>query len=124
MKMIASVQATNLTVENVDQVTQFYRQIFPEASVSEGVFAGIGYKALIGEDGEVEVCLFQAGDGNPLAPSFPTIMVENVPAYLANMDAMKGKVLVPENPCPCTGMPFAICADAAGNQFMIKQPLA
>ena len=122
--MLPSVQALNLTVPDLGKAAAFYAGIFPDATPSSGVFAGIPYNALLGSNGEVAVCLFEAGESNPLAASFPTIMVESVPSYLSKVAALDGKVLVPVNPCPCTGAPFAICEDGAGNQFMVKQPRA
>jgi predicted enzyme related to lactoylglutathione lyase len=116
------VRALNLTVPDIEGASGFYREIFPEASVSDGVFAGINYRALTGQDGEVAVCFFQAGPGTPLAASFPTIMVDSVDFALSKVTASGGKVLVPVNPCPCTAAPFAICEDGLGNQFMVKQP--
>jgi predicted enzyme related to lactoylglutathione lyase len=118
------VRALNLTVPDIEDVSNFYRGMFPEATVSDGAFFGIGYRALLGQDGEVAVCFFQGGPDTPLAASFPTIMVDSVDSYLSKVPALNGKVLVPPNPCPCTGAPFAICDDGAGNQFMIKQPRA
>ena len=113
----------NFTVEDIEATSPLYEGLYPDAQVSEGVFSGISYRALV-RDGEVEVCLFQKGEGNPLADSFATIKVDSVPDYEKRIEQMGGNVIIPSVPCPCTGAPFAICTDTAGNQFMIKQPRA
>ena len=113
----------NFTVEDMEATSAFYEGLYPDAQVSEGVFSGINYRELM-RDGEVEVGLFQKGEGNPLAESFPTIKVDSVAVYETKVKELGGSVLIPSNSCPCTGAPFAICTDAAGNQVMIKQPRA
>jgi predicted enzyme related to lactoylglutathione lyase len=116
------VRALNLAAPNIEKVAAFYARLLPDTSLSEGEFAGIRYQALIGQGGEVAVCVFQQTEGVPLAPSFPTLMVESVSSYLSEVIDLDGRVLLPESPCPCTGAPFAICEDGFGNQFMVKQP--
>lgn len=122
MSVLPVVNALNLTVSDIEVTSAFYSTLFPEAEIRDGAFAGINYRALVGDDGEVEVCFFEKGAGTPLADSFPTIMVGSVESYLSRIEAANGKVLIPVNPCPCTGAPFAICEDESGNQLMVKQP--
>jgi predicted enzyme related to lactoylglutathione lyase len=114
----------NFTVDDIRAASRFYESKYPEAVVSDGVFAGIDYRSLIGEDGEVVASFFTRGAGNPLADSFTTLMVASVPASEQSVQELGGRVVIPENQCPCTGAPFAVYVDAAGNQFMIKQPRA
>jgi len=66
--------------------------------------------------------LFQKGEGNPLAPIFPTLKVDSVSAFEEKIKGLGGSVLIPSSLCPCTSTPFAVCVDVSGNQFMIKQP--
>ncbi len=110
----------NFSVADLESATRFYQGLYTYDRVNEGVYSGIKYRALM-RNGEVEVCLFQGGGGSPLQASFPTIRVESVADCEKQVRELGGSVLVPPNPCPCTGAQFAICADASGNQFMIKE---
>ena len=112
---------TNFTVADLKATAAFYGEIYPHDKVLEGEFAGIPFISVM-RNGEVLACAFQKAEGNPLADSFPTIKVESVAVYQETVKKLGGNVLIPENNCPCTNMPFAICQDINGNQFMIKQP--
>ena len=123
MTQVLELFGTSVTVPNIEKTSQFYRQIYPYDEVKSGVFAGINYIALL-RAGEVGVCVFEQGEGNPLAESFPTFRVESVAAYADEVQATGGSILLPTNQCPCTAAPFAICADQDGHQFMIKEARA
>jgi len=109
-----------MTVDNVDSAEKFYSGIYTYDDVTRGVFGGIKYASLM-QDGEVAMCFFQKGPDNPLAAEFPVLKVDSVPNYMEKIKASGGKVLIPQNNCPCTGAPFSVCTDPMGNQFMIKQ---
>lgn len=111
----------SVTVEDMDATRRFYTDLYPHDHVSNGVFAGINYINIM-RDGETVVNIFQKSNGNPLANIFPTLKVDSVAAYEERIKQLGGTVLIPSNICPCTGTPFAVCADVNGNQFMIKQP--
>ena len=121
MRIPAEPFGTNFTVTDLPATAKFYGEIYPHDELMEGEFAGIRYISVM-RDGEVLACAFQKGEGNPLAASFPTIKVASVAAYQEKVKALGGDVLIPAHNCPCTTMPFAICQDVNGNQFMIKQP--
>ena len=111
---------TSVTVPDIEATSQFYQQIFPYDEVKQGVFAGISYIALL-KSGEVGCCIFERGEANPLADSFPTFHVESVAGYANEIQDTGVRILLPANRCPCTDAPFAICVDPDGNQFMIKE---
>jgi len=111
----------SVTVSDMEAAARFYADLYPHDRVSEGVFAGINYRALM-RDGEVVTCIFQKADGNPLADNFPTLKVDSVTTYEEKVKRLGGSVLLPLSRCPCTGAPFAVCVDPSGNQFMIKEP--
>ena len=111
----------SVTVKDMGAARQFYAELYPHDRVLEGVFAGINYLSIM-RDGETLVNIFQQGEGNPLAAIFPTLKVDSVTAFEAKVKALGGNVLIPASNCPCTDSPFAVCIDASGNQFMIKQP--
>jgi predicted enzyme related to lactoylglutathione lyase len=121
MSIQAEPFGMNFTVADLKATAAFYGEIYAPDNLLEGAFAGIPYISVM-RNGEVLACAFQKGEGNPLADSFPTIKVESVAAYQEKVKALGGNVLIPEHSCPCTHMPFAICQDINGNQFMIKQP--
>ena len=110
----------NFTVEDVEAGAAFYKGFYPYDEVRNGAFAGIRYVSLMRDD-EVHVCFFEKGPDNPLHDSFPTIQVESVTEYQEKITAGGGDIIVPTSPCPCTGAPFSVIADSAGNQVMIKQ---
>jgi predicted enzyme related to lactoylglutathione lyase len=111
----------SVTVEDMDAARRFYTALYPHDHVLDGQFAGISYLSIM-RDGETLVNIFQKGDGNPLAPIFPTLKVDSVSAFEEKVRQIGGSVVIPSSLCPCTGTPFAVCVDASGNQFMIKQP--
>lgn len=111
----------SVTVEDLEAARLFYAGLYPHDHVSEGVFAGINYISVM-RDGETLVNIFQKGEGNPLAPIFPTLKVDSVSAFEEKIKGLGGSVLIPSSHCPCTQAPFAVCVDTSGNQFMIKQP--
>ncbi len=123
MTQVLELFGTSVTVPNIEKTSQFYQQIYPHDEVKRGVFAGINYIALL-RAGETGVCIFEQGEGNPLAGSFPTFRVESVADYASEVQATGGSILLPANQCPCTTAPFAICVDLDGNQFMIKEARA
>jgi predicted enzyme related to lactoylglutathione lyase len=110
----------SFTVNDLTTASDFYRRLAPPDHETEGVFLGIPYRALL-RDGEVQVCLFQQGPSHPLAAVIPTLKVDSVTAAVEQVQALGGSVLLPEQACPCTGAPFAICVDASGHQVMVKE---
>jgi predicted enzyme related to lactoylglutathione lyase len=120
MTQLLELFGTSVTVPEIEKTSQFYQQIYPYDEVKRGIFAGIHYIALL-RAGEVGVCIFEQGEGNPLADSFPTFRVESVASYANEVQATGGSILLPTNQCPCTNAPFAICVDPDGHQFMIKE---
>ena len=111
----------SVTVEDTDAARRFYTGLYAHDRVLEGVFGGIPYLSLM-RDGETLVNIFQKGEGNPLAAVFPTLKVDSVAGYTEKIAALGGGVVIPMSLCPCTETPFAVCVDATGNQFMIKEP--
>jgi predicted enzyme related to lactoylglutathione lyase len=105
----------------MDAAHRFYAGLYAHDRVLEGVFGGIAYLSIM-RNGETLVNIFQKGEGNPLAPVFPTLKVDSVTDYAERIAALGGGVVIPMNLCPCTETPFAVCVDATGNQFMIKEP--
>ena len=71
MSMQVEPFGTNFTVADLKATAAFYGEIYPHDKVLEGEFAGINFVSVM-RDGEVLVCAFQKGEGNPLADSFPT----------------------------------------------------
>lgn len=123
MSELIELFGTSFTVPNLEKSSTFYQQIYPHDEVKRGNFAGINYIALL-RSGEVILCLFEQGEGNPLAESFPTFRVASVDTYAAEHQGTGGATLLPVNICPCTAAPFAILQDTDGNQFMIKEARA
>jgi predicted enzyme related to lactoylglutathione lyase len=123
MTQVRELFGTSVTAPDIQKASQFYQQVYPCDEVKQGVFAGINYIALL-RAGEVGVCIFEQGEGNPLADSFPTYRVDSVAMYANEVQARGGSILLPENLCPCTEAPFAICIDPDGHQFMIKEAKA
>lgn len=111
----------SVTVDDMGAARHFYETLYPHDSISEGVFAGIPYLGIM-RDGETLVNIFQQMTGNPLAPIFPTLKVDSVRAYEQRVKELGGSVLIAASTCPCTGALFAVCTDANGNQFMLKEP--
>ena len=111
----------SVTVEDMDAARRFYSNLYPHDKVSDGVFAGINYLSIM-RDGETLVNIFQKGEGNRLANILPTLKVDSVTAFEEKVKELGGSILIPASRCPCTNAPFAVCVDANGNQFMIKQP--
>jgi predicted enzyme related to lactoylglutathione lyase len=111
----------SVTVEDMAAARRFYAGLYAHDRVLEGVFGGIAYLSIM-RDGETLVNIFQKGEGNPLADVFPTLKVDSVAAYTEKIVGLGGGVVVPASLCPCTETPFAVCVDATGNQFMVKEP--
>ncbi len=110
----------SVTVEDLEAARRFYSDLYPHDKVLDGVFAGINYISVM-RNGETLVNIFQKGEGNPLAPIFPTLKVDSVAAYEEKIKGLGGSILILSSHCPCTKSPFAVCVDVSGNQFMIKQ---
>ena len=123
MTQLPDAFGISVAVEDMDTARRFYANLYEHDEVTEGVWAGIPYLSIM-RDGETLVNISQKGDGNPLANIFPTLKVDSVQGYIEKIEALGGSVLLPESTCPCTGAPFAVCIDANGSQFMIKQPRA
>jgi predicted enzyme related to lactoylglutathione lyase len=111
----------SVTVDDLDAARRFYTGLYEHDRVLKGVYGGIRYLSVM-RGGETQVNIFQKGEGNPLAPVFPTLKVDSVPAYVERITALGGGVLLPPGLCPCTETAFAVCVDAAGNQLLIKEP--
>lgn len=111
----------SVTVADMDAARRFYTALYAHDRVLEGVFGGISYLSIM-RAGETLVNIFQKGEGNPLADVFPTLKVDSVAAYAEKIAALGGGVVIPASLCPCTDSQFAVCVDATGNQFMIKEP--
>jgi predicted enzyme related to lactoylglutathione lyase len=111
----------SVTVEDTAAARRFYTGLYAHDRVLEGVFGGIAYLSIM-RDGETLVSIFQKGEGNPLAAVFPTLKVDSVAAYTEKIAGLGGGVVIPASLCPCTEAPLAVCADATGNQFMVKEP--
>jgi predicted enzyme related to lactoylglutathione lyase len=111
----------SVTVDDVEQARQFYSVLYAHDHVTEGVFAGINYIGIM-RDGETLVNVFQKGDNNPLDDIIPILKVDSVATYQETVTNLGGSVLIPTSTCPCTGSSFAVCLDASGNQFMVKEP--
>ena len=110
-----------VTVDDMETASRFYQALYAHDQIVEGVFAGIPYISIMRE-GETLVNIFQKGPGNPLADSLAILRVDSVAAYARKIGGLGGDVLIPESTCPCTATSFAVCVDASGNQFMIKEP--
>jgi len=121
MSQLPEAFGMSVTVEDMEGTSRFYQALYAHDHVREGVFAGIPYISIM-RKGETLVNIFQQGAGNPLAPVFPILKVDSVPAYTEKIKALGGDVVVPTSLCPCTDTPFAVCVDSNGNQFMIKEP--
>jgi predicted enzyme related to lactoylglutathione lyase len=110
-----------VTVDDIGAAQRFYSELYPHDRIAEGVFAGISYISIM-RDGETLVNVFQKGVGNPLAAMFPILKVESVAESLDTVTRLGGQVLIPASVCPCNGSAFAVCIDATGSQFMVKEP--
>ena len=121
MSQLPDAFGMSVTVADINTTSKFYQDLYAHDHVTNGVFAGINYIAIMRE-GETLVNIFEKGENNPLAPIFPTLKVDSVAGYAEKVKALGGDILIPASLCPCTDSPFAICLDRDGNQFMIKQP--
>jgi predicted enzyme related to lactoylglutathione lyase len=121
MAQLPEAFGISVAVDDMDAARRFYANLYEHDEVTEGVWGGIPYLSIM-RDGETLVNISQAGEGNPLASMFPTLKVNSVTDYISKIESLGGTVLLPESTCPCTGAPFAVCIDANGSQFMIKQP--
>lgn len=110
---------TDLTIENADEIRDFYRQV-------------IGWQvSLVEMDGYNDYNMFPAGSENPAAgichargmnANLPAqwliyITVENLEESLARCEAMGGKVLVRH-----ATTPMAVVQDPAGAIFALYAP--
>ena len=120
MEQLPTAFRVSLTVEEMDAARRFYTSLYPHDTISDGVFGGIPYQALMRE-GEVVICLFQKIEGNPLADVVPTLKVACVEAAVEQIEEIGGTIVIQEQSCPCTGAAFAICSDPQGTQFMVKE---
>lgn len=111
----------SVTVDDLEASRQFYADLYSHDHISEGVFAGIPYIAIM-RDGETLVNIFQKSDENPLQTVFPTLKVDSVEHYQERVRELGGDVVIPSSTCPCTAAAFAVCVDVNGNQFMVKEP--
>lgn len=123
MAQLPDAFGISVSVADMDAARHFYTNLYEHDEVTEGIFAGIPYLSIM-RNGETLVNISQQGEGNPLASMFPTLKVDSVASYIKRIESFGGSVLIPESTCPCTGSPFAVCIDANGSQFMIKQPRA
>jgi len=109
-----------VTVDDIEQARAFYAELCPHDSISTGVFAGIPYFGIM-RDGETLVNIFQKSSGNPLQDAIPMLKVDSVEQYQQRISQLGGSVVIPTSTCPCTGASFAVCADANGGQFIVKE---
>jgi predicted enzyme related to lactoylglutathione lyase len=108
------------TVANdLEKAKEFYTQLYPYA-VTSGTFAGIEYFSIM-KDGITLVNVFQRSSANPITGTIPILKVESVPEYSRTVERLGGSVVIPCSTCPCTATSFAVCADAEGNQFVLKE---
>jgi predicted enzyme related to lactoylglutathione lyase len=121
MSQLPEAFGMSVTVDNIDEASCFYENLYAHDRVTQGVFAGIRYISIM-RNGETLVNIFAKGENNPLAPIFPTLKVDSVAAYEQKIQALGGRVLIPASTCPCTETLFAVCVDPHGNQFMVKEP--
>lgn len=121
MAQLPEAFGISVAVEDMNTARRFYANLYEHDEVTEGVFAGIPYLSIM-RNGETLVNIFQQGENNPLASMAPTLKVDSVANYIEKVESLGGSVVLPESTCPCTGAPFAVCIDANGSQFMIKQP--
>lgn len=110
----------SVTVDDIEAARRFYADLYPHDRVSNGVFAGISYFAVM-RDGETLVNIFQKSSGNPLHDAIPMLKVDSVEQYQQLVSQLGGSVVIPTSTCPCTGASFAVCADANGGQFIVKE---
>ena len=111
------------TVANdLEKAKEFYTQLYPYG-VTSGVFAGIEYLSIM-KDGITLVNVFQRSSGNPITGTIPILKVQSVPEYSRTVERLGGSVVIPCSTCPCTSTNFAVCADAEGNQFILKEASA
>ena len=104
---------------NLDEAKQFYTKMYPY-EVVDGVFADIKYLSIM-KDGEILVIAFERSDRNPMVGMIPMLKVDSVPDEIKRIESIGGKTVIPTALCPCTNANFAICEDAEGNQFMVKE---
>ena len=112
-----------VTVDDIERARTFYGQLCPHDHISEGVFAGIPYFGIM-RDGETLVNIFHKSETNPLHDAIPMLKVESVEKYQERIGQLGGSVVIPTSSCPCTGAAFAVCNDATGNQFIVKEARA
>ena len=110
-----------VTVDDMESARQFYADLYPHDEIKNGVFGGIDYFSIM-RDGETVVNIFKKCPENPMADSLPILKVDSVADFEAKIKKLGGRTVISPNHCPCTETPFAICEDANGCQFMIKQP--
>ena len=104
---------------DIEAAKRFYTTIYPY-EVVDGVFAGIKYLSIM-KDGEVLVNVFERSDRNPMTGMIPMLKVDSVPNEIKRIESIGGKTVIPTALCPCTNRKFAVCEDAEGNQFMVKE---
>jgi len=112
-----------VTVDDIEQARNFYAELCPHDSISAGVFAGIPYFGIM-RDGETLVNIFQKSAGNPLHDAIPMLKVDSVEKHQEQVSRLGGGVVIPTSTCPCTGASFAVCVDASGGQFIVKEARA
>ena len=112
-----------VSAESLESARKFYTDMYPDyVSITEGVFGTIKYFSLIGKDGEVIVNVLQKQADNPVHGAIPMLKVESVAEWIAKVETMGGKVVIPQMVCPCTQTYFAVMTDPQGNQMMFKEP--
>jgi hypothetical protein len=74
----------SVTVDDIEAARRFYADLYPHDRVSNGVFAGISYFAVM-RDGETLVNIFQKSDDNPLQNVFPSSLPRSGSRSLAGM---------------------------------------
>ena len=112
-----------VSAENLEGAREFYTNMYPDyVSITEGVFGTIKYFSLIGKDGEVLVNVLQKQADNPIHGAIPMLKVASVGEWIAKVEAMGGRVVIPQMVCPCTQTYFAVMTDPQGNQLMFKEP--
>ncbi len=104
---------------DMEAARSFYTRLYPHP-VTDGNFAGIPLFSII-KDGVALVSVFQRTPGTPLVGTTPVLKVDHVGHALEGFAPLGVKVLVGESLCPCTQTHFALCADAEGNQFIVKE---
>jgi len=108
--------------ENLDSAKDFYKQVYPDERITEGVFGTIKYFSIIGKDGEVLITVWKKQEDNPVRTAIPILKVNSVADFSKKLKSMGGKEVIPQGVCPCTNAYFAVWTDAFGNQMLIKEP--